>query len=377
FHHIFFIWLLFFFTINYFESVQPYNYLKICQKWDYWDNWDNHKVVVIADPQIVDDHTYPDRPYLLQYITRIISDNYMRKNFKLLNQVLQPDSLIFLGDLFDGGREWFNDEKWFQEYTRYNSIFSKKYIERSANIYQNLPGNHDIGWDTTMNKTLNDRFQVFFGESNSLNLIGNHSIITLDTISLSNQQSQSGLNNNSLEFINHYLPSNPYFNNNNYPNILLTHVPFFRDPNKLKCNGPRESKNPFPLVNGIDFQTVLSYELSNQLLNQIKPDLILSGDDHDYCEITHTNPISGKKTKEITVKSFSMNMGIKYPAFQMLSLSNDLAQVDYPRAHQRETFQSNICLMDPPYTMLFSYITIFLSSIIYIFLISFFPAIFS
>ena len=43
-----------------------------------------------------------------------------------------------------------------------------------------------------------------------------------------------------------------------------------------------------------------------------KPD---SGDDHDYCEVQHQGGV-----REVTVKSFSMAMGIRKPGFQLLSV---------------------------------------------------------
>ena len=52
-----------------------------------------------------------------------------------------------------------------------------------------------------------------------------------------------------------------------------------------------------------------------------------SGDDHDYCEITHTvrapdNPSVTKSVTEVSVKSLSMAMGIQQPGFSLLSLSS-------------------------------------------------------
>jgi hypothetical protein len=49
-----------------------------------------------------------------------------------------------------------------------------------------------------------------------------------------------------------------------------------------------------------------------------------SGDDHDYCEYVHVTK-DGKKVREVTVKSFSMAMGIRRPGFQLLSLSGAVA----------------------------------------------------
>lgn len=48
-----------------------------------------------------------------------------------------------------------------------------------------------------------------------------------------------------------------------------------------------------------------------------------SGDDHDYCVVTHSSPKPGTTPvgpKEVTVKSFSMAMGIQRPGYLLLSL---------------------------------------------------------
>jgi len=43
-----------------------------------------------------------------------------------------------------------------------------------------------------------------------------------------------------------------------------------------------------------------------------------SGDDHDYCELQHQGG-----AREVTVKSFSMAMGVRKPGFQLLSIPED------------------------------------------------------
>jgi hypothetical protein len=48
-----------------------------------------------------------------------------------------------------------------------------------------------------------------------------------------------------------------------------------------------------------------------------------SGDDRDYCEITHVRPATGQEIREITVKSFSPTQHIERPGFQLLSLIPD------------------------------------------------------
>ncbi|KAG8682614.1 UTP-glucose-1-phosphate uridylyltransferase [Ceratobasidium sp. 395] len=49
--------------------------------------------------------------------------------------------------------------------------------------------------------------------------------------------------------------------------------------------------------------------------------MIFSGDDHDYCDIRHAySDRGGQGPREVSVKSFSMAMGIRRPGFQLLSL---------------------------------------------------------
>lgn len=61
--------------------------------------------MLIADPQMTDDHSY-DRHWLLLSITKFISARYMRRNYRLLVNSLRPSDIIMLGDLMDSGRDW-------------------------------------------------------------------------------------------------------------------------------------------------------------------------------------------------------------------------------------------------------------------------------
>ena len=119
------------------------------------------------------------------------------------------------------------------------------------------------------------------------------------------------------------------------PLILFTHIPLYRSSDS-NC-GPLREKGTIPYVTGEGYQTVLSPETSQLLLNELHPTLIFrytffsraslalltntdSGDDHDYCEYTHTS--HERHVPEVTVKSLSIAMGIRQPGFQLLSLSS-------------------------------------------------------
>lgn len=164
--------------------------------------------MLIADPQLVDPHTYPGRPWPLSSLTISYTDIYLRRSFRYLQQYLQPETLFFLGDLFDGGREWgtlhssSSDERykrygnncWMKEYTRFQRIFIDGWLTgglnspaeiRGRKIIASLPGNHDLGFASGIQRPVKDRFEAYFGKGNRIDIVGNHSFISVDTVSLS------------------------------------------------------------------------------------------------------------------------------------------------------------------------------------------------
>ncbi|KAL8850473.1 MAG: hypothetical protein Q9221_004615 [Calogaya cf. arnoldii] len=171
-----------------------------------------HRMVLMADPQLVDPHTYPGRPWPLSTITRHHTDYYMRKSFTIIQDSLDPNTVFFLGDLFDGGREWlppgtsgsdprwrnYGEDYWIKEYKRFGNIFFNEWSRRaSAGLHLDhrkmlvgLPGNHDLGLGSGIKLPVRRRFNAFFGDGNSVDVIGNHTFISLDTVSLSAKRQQ-------------------------------------------------------------------------------------------------------------------------------------------------------------------------------------------
>lgn len=70
-------------------------------------------------------------------------------------------------------------------------------------------------------------------------------------------------------------------------------------------------------------------------MNNIRPTLAFSGEDHDVCELTHSNGV-----REVTVKTFSTGMGITHPGFQMLSLVP--ADPEHPSAPTHADMSCNL-----------------------------------
>ena len=171
-----------------------------------------HRLVFVTDPQLVDPHTYPGRPWPLSTLTIKHTDLYLRRAYSRIQRDLRPQTLIFLGDLFDGGREWstessqsaeeqwrkYDDAFWMKEYDRFSRIFFRDWISgpdsnearsgsmnQRAQVMASLPGNHDLGFATGVQIPVRDRFSAYFGESNRVDIIGNHTFVSLDSVSLS------------------------------------------------------------------------------------------------------------------------------------------------------------------------------------------------
>ncbi|KAH9815696.1 Cell division control protein [Teratosphaeria destructans] len=426
--------------------------------WKRWEKWPKeaapHRIVFISDPQLVDPHTYPGRPWPLSSLTETYTDRYMARSFRLINHELDPDSIVFLGDLFDGGREWapsharplrpsqrktlneiiegktlgkrsresyekakmrphdraikkedhFLDERgndlkefvykedgrwakwdqqqWDAEYERFGRIFFERdqlYPQQNREILpafevaqdavamdngahnittteyavtggkvrrilSGLPGNHDIGLGMGVQLAVRDRFHMRFDGTNRVDVLGNHTFISIDSPSLSafSQFIPEGGETpaDRLPGLKHiWEPTMTFLENVRepankavadelralYPDtfdhtrhahavvdpqvaaiastdkkakvpdvqlpvILLTHVPLYRDPD-TDCGGNREGGKAITIRAGYQYQNVITRSLSGSLMGHVfsagEVMHVFSGDDHDHCDVTH------------------------------------------------------------------------------------------
>ncbi|KAE9368634.1 hypothetical protein N431DRAFT_382250 [Stipitochalara longipes BDJ] len=399
--------------------------IKTCE-WGRWEKWPKdatpHHLIFLADPQLIDPHSYPGRPWPLDKFTMLHTDNYLKRSYISLQKKLHPDTIFFLGDLFDGGREWttshgnmddpewanglrpageqayvktwnrkYGDAFWLREYDRFGRIFDKLWNiagpnpgpwQRGRKLISSLPGNHDLGFGANIKIPIRNRFETFFGEGNRVDVIGNHTFVSVDSVSLSAASSphltkditapveeflskvqvlkrkavdhelslQAGEERvlrsphkvEELDRVNFTsLPNlDPGEGKAELPTILLTHVPLYREKG-TPCGPKREhwppakppkgqitpvfpdERNAISISGGYQYQNVLSEEDSVRLVTTVgNVQRVFSGDDHDYCEIVHLE--SKNNAREITVKSMSWAMGVRKPGFLMLSMWNPI-----------------------------------------------------
>lgn len=387
-----------------------------------------------------------------------ITDNYMRRSYIQVQKILHPDTVMFLGDLFDGGREWktahgdfadpewakdhrpadekkyvkqwnkkYGERYWLKEYARFGRIFFDNFIwggttpgpfQRGRKLIASLPGNHDLGFGAEVKLPVRHRFNAYFGETNRVDVIGNHTFVSVDTVSLSADTSKM---KDQIDLSQIYAPVNDFLGDvkatkrravqkelrfwrgeveevslghkveelenadysdlptldpgegaTDFPTILLTHVPLYRE-RGTPCGPMREHWPPTPppkgqtgpvipdhrnaisVSGGYQYQNVLSDEDSIKLIKSIGNVIhVFSGDDHDYCEVVHSP--EKENVREITVKSFSMAMGVPTPGFQMVSLYNPIDDQGKPLASSTgRTMQTHLCLLPNQLSMFLTY----------------------
>jgi len=319
-----------------------------------------HRIALIADPQLVDIHTYSRRGLPLR-ATIYFADKYLSRAWSGLHDVLGPAEAYFLGDLFDGGREWdvgsgrgdtaenkqdphamkdwkrYGNDYWMKEFSRFHRIFAPP---PGVRVKTGLPGNHDLGFAGGVKENVRSRFSAFFGDGNGRWEAGNHTIVMVDGVSLSNEQNpeifgptRTFLDSLAESVVKGKLDHNVHPSTNpparsplkhgvqkQQPTILLTHIPLYRDKN-VPC-GPLRERNPsIPIFRGYQYQNVLTQSLSAEVLQKTRARYVFSGDDHDACEVHHMYGPQGRVT-EWTVKSLSWTMGVRRPGFEMVSLWN-------------------------------------------------------
>ncbi|KAJ2608078.1 hypothetical protein H4S08_004585, partial [Coemansia sp. RSA 1365] len=270
------------------------------------------RVALIADPQIVDNYSYGQTGLLLQ-IVEFFTDIYLRKSYTALQQLRQPAAAIFLGDMFDGGREW-EDTQWIEEHHRYNSIFRNRHPDKMR-VYD-MAGNHDIGIGNTIVPHAIERFRHYIGPLNRVLHIGSHQIILLDTLTLEHDDPKV---NNSTRALVEWLRDSQH-HDPPQSRLLFTHVPMWR-PEGTNCGPLRQGEFPYLRDRrGYQFRDQLFENTTKYLLDAIQPDAVFSGDDHDTCTVEHPIPSLGRNVTEYTIGAFGWASGVPIASYGLLTL---------------------------------------------------------
>ncbi|KZT67161.1 Metallo-dependent phosphatase [Daedalea quercina L-15889] len=286
-------------------------------------------MLLVADPQILDEQSYPGRSPWLVWLTRLLVDLNMRKSWRAA-LALHPNAVVFLGDMMDNGRMDQSDDGYEEYFQRFRRIFR---TSQQVPMYY-ISGNHDVGLGTSprFSEHALGRYTSHFGLLNQIFEFGNHTFVLIDAPGL---VAEEDMRHRSGYSYSHWADLSPNgviafvqsLGDREYAKarVLLTHIPLAR-PEGAPC-GPLRERGTIRQGKGFGYQNTLAAATTEFILQRVQPSFVFSGDDHDYCTYTHTydssaadDAPSAGTVKEVTVKSFSMAMGIRQPGFQLLSI---------------------------------------------------------
>ena len=283
------------------------------------------KILVIADPHIMG-------PYKSYSIDKLRREWQMHQSFRFSTSSLEPDVIVFLGDLLDEG------------YYSSSSRFDKSCLEFEDVFldYSRTPakrvvvvGNHDAGfhYDILENQRPLARFMSRFGtfdlisrlsksELEYLNLLVVNSMLFYDESSPYHETSTLWLNKFALMLDAERKSQKSTF----ISPIIFKHMPLYRGDDSA-CTYPESLAHKAKTQNeeGVD---VLHRRATNLLLTKLKPRLVVSGHTHAKCSLQHKVDFGSASTghdwkfvKELTVPSYNHKYAEYKPGYLLLTVT--------------------------------------------------------
>ncbi|KAK6612724.1 hypothetical protein H4I96_01937 [Botrytis cinerea] len=299
--------------------------------------------------------------------------------------------------------ERYGEDFWLKEYGRFSRIFSDNWNlggteagvgQRGRKLIASLPGNHDLGFGAQIKVPIRDRFEVYFGDVNRVDVIANHTFVSVDSVSLSAGASERPISETAPitkpveEFLNNvqvskrkavareldfqagkeraiqyshsvqdveladyaHLPTlDPGPNGAEFPTILLTHVPLYRNPG-TPCGPLREHWPPTPPPKGQTMPVIPDHRnaISVSKGYQYQKFSVFSGDDHDYCELVHP------EDKKSRPRNHSQNMWNPVGA-DGKPLHSVPTGHGAENTHTSTTMESHLCLLPDQIGILINY----------------------
>lgn len=281
------------------------------------------RVLLISDPQLPN----PRRSGISWFGYSASSTRYLRKGWSVVTR-LHPHAVVWLGDVLASGRYVTSEDEYENYVDEFKGIFS---TDKSVPNYF-VPGNRDVGLgeSSTFSKNSRKYFTEYFGPLNQeVNLAG-HRLLFIDAPGLVDEDyRRHGMGKQyetwtpavggPIEFI-----ASVAIKASSSPIILFSHIPLSR-PASTSC-GPLREQGSIRASAGHGYQNMLGKQTTRFVLHTLHPAVVFSGDNRDYCNITHqlrstdANTLAKTTVREVTVKSFSPSRHIRRPGFQLLSL---------------------------------------------------------
>ena len=273
------------------------------------------------------------------------NDYYLAHIYRTMRWRLRPTHVVVLGDLI--GSQWVSDAEFELRGERFwNRVFAggrrvedKISAERGAmevlgwdeewrDRVVNVLGNHDAGYAGDMTKGKVERFERMFGRANwerrfrlEVPMVREEEgrpvpelrLVVLNSLNLDAPVLEPGLQEETYGFINEVIATASPVGDETSATILLTHLPLYKD-DGVCTDGPKFEYYDDVYGGGIREQNHLSYDASKNILEGYfgmngkidatgqrygRNGIILTGHDHEGCDVTHTLDGTGDNSRWI------------------------------------------------------------------------------
>ncbi|KAG1735141.1 Metallo-dependent phosphatase [Suillus paluster] len=299
------------------------------------------RVLLISDPQLPN----PRRSGISWFGHDASSTRYLRKGWSVVTR-LHPHVVVWLGDVLASGRYVTNEEEYEDYVDEFKGIFT---TDKSVPNYF-VPGNTDVGLgeSSAFSKNARKYFTEYFGPLNQEVTLAGHRFVFIDAPGLVDEdyrrhgmgkqyETWTPAAGGPIEFIASLAIKVP----SSY--LAISHCP----DQQVHLADHSVKKALYEPVQGHGYQNMLGKQTTGFVLHTLRPAAVFSGDNRDYCNMTHrlsttdTSILETNSVREVTVKSFSRSRHIRRPGFQLLSLIHP----DYVASPSSPTFADVHCLL--------------------------------
>jgi len=346
------------------------------------------QMLIVADPQLTDQYSYKffrQYPILLPILS-FYCDHYMRKNYKILQRNFPiAKHTLFLGDIFDGGRLMPNF-MFNSSVSRFYNVFpqpqqQKQSQEPPPHQYYFALGNHDFLIAESEVSYLVQRFTRHFPphKANYHFTLGNVDFLVLNSVIMDSRVYNPQLPEHRAAWqYAQVVANNRRATGTKHKLIVVSHVPLFRLPS-AGCGPKYQSWRSHQLKMGFGpgYQNMLFPETTEELLQLLEPELVLSGDDHENCEVEHRyfrlqqGEVSQQvnTASEVTIGTFSFLQGSYYPSVGILTVFNKTTSRSSEDNDDNVYYDLKICVLPPQKFIYMGYAVLGLISIVLLILI--------
>jgi len=245
----------------------------------------------------------------------------MERAFQSAMLIHNPEQVFILGDLFDEGK-WCSD----QEFQYYVTRFRRMFATPDKTNLQVVVGNHDIGFHYVADEKKLRRFNnAFDAPSVHMLHVKENAFVLLNSVAFEGdrcsmcREAEKQLSEvlHSLDCASKKGSCNQSSHRFEYSRpIILQHFPLYRESDS-NCSGADSALGREKYATMRPRWDCLAKDVSEKLLETVRPRLVISGHTHHFCVTSHAN-----KTPEWTVPSFSWRYK-NNPSFLLLVVSRN------------------------------------------------------